>query len=348
MNAHWYSGITSRARSSPLCPTNWLPSVRAARILWRDYGHFRSVVSQSAIDPNGTPLPWYTYPAIEFLEQLDFRDRTVFEYGSGMSTLFWARIAKRVVSVEDDEHWYEKIVRQAPQNCRVVLETDVAKVPGILEQTGEQFDVIVVDGPARGGTRLKCCRAALRALRTGGLIILDNSDWLPESSKLLREHGLLEVDMTGFAPICGHVQTTSFYFDRAFHVPPLHDRQPIGGRGSRFDNWERPFLPVPGKTLESEGEAFRAVENESPIELVTPAGARRFLAFTYLARDEVRCIGILDTDRQRVLLARHLPRRHATLLDELARIRAMSWDEYYRFIDAHENRRYPISPAAAV
>jgi hypothetical protein len=347
MKSRWYSGITSRVRRLPLFPPNWLPSLRAARILWRDYGHLKSVISQSAIDMNGKPLPWYTYPAIEFLQQLDFSEKTVFEYGSGMSTLFWARVAKRVVTVEDDERWYEKIARQAPANCRVMLETDVANVPGMIERTGEQFDVIVVDGPARGGTRLKCCGAALRALRKGGLIILDNSDWLPESSKLLREHGLLEVDMTGFAPICGQVQTTSFYFDRAFNVPPLHDRQPIAGRGARVDNWERPFAPLPGKTVECEDEAFRVVENESSIEFATPSGPRRFLAFTYRARDDLRCIAILDTDRQRVLLARHLPGgRHATLLNEFVRIRAMSWDEYCAFIDTHENRRYPIWPAA--
>ena len=76
--------------------------------------------------------------------------------------------------------------------------------------------MIVVDGAARGNTRLKCCRAALTRLRPAGMIILDNSGWLPESSRVLREAGLLQVDMTGLVPIGKHTQTTSFFFHRDF------------------------------------------------------------------------------------------------------------------------------------
>lgn len=344
MGPKWYSGITSRVRKAAWFPPNWVPTLMAARVLWRDYAHLRSVVSQSPIDATGSPLPWYTYPAIEYLEQLDFREKSVFEFGSGMSTLFWGRVAGQVVSVEDNEQWFERVSREAPANCRVILETDVSKVPDALARTGEQFDVIVVDGPARGGTRLKCCRAAVRALRPGGLIILDNSDWLPQSAKFLREHGLLEVDMTGFAPICDHVQTTSLFFDRAFDIAPRGDRQPAAGRGARIDNWEAPLVPVPGKTVECGGEAFRAVEHESDAEYGTPSGARRFRIFTYLGRDDRRCIAILDLDRESVLLARHLPGEdEAHQAREVVRIRQLSWDRYCAFIDSHENRRYAIS-----
>lgn len=340
----WYSGVTSRVRRSAWFPPNWTPSLKAAAILWRDYAHLRTVLTGSAIDRAGRPLPWYTYPAIEYLEQLDFREKSVFEYGSGMSTLFWGRVAQRVVSVEDDERWFERVVRDAPANCRMILETDVSKVPGVLAETGDMFDVIVVDGPARGGTRLKCCREAVHALRPGGLIILDNSDWLPESAKFLRGEGLLEVDMTGFAPICANVQTTSFFFDRSFDVAPLGDRQPAPGRGARIDNWEAPAVPVPGKTVDCEGETFRAVEDEAELSLASPAGPRRFTAFTYLGRDGVRCVGIVDRDRDRVLLARHLPGEGAAAQREaIRRMREMSWEHYGAFIDSHPNRRYPIA-----
>ena len=87
----WYSGVTSRVRQSTWFPPNWVASLKAARVLWRDYVHLKSVVAQRPVDADGRPLPWYTYPAIEYLEQLDFRDRTVFEFGSGASTLFWVR-----------------------------------------------------------------------------------------------------------------------------------------------------------------------------------------------------------------------------------------------------------------
>src|SRR5207244_9596553 len=95
------------------------------------------------------------------------------------------------------------------------------------------FDVIVVDGLVTGRTRLKCARAAVPLLRRGGMIILDNSDWLPESSRHLREAGLIEVDMTGFAPINDYTCTTSFYLHPEFAFRPARDRQPLPGIGSR-------------------------------------------------------------------------------------------------------------------
>ena len=39
------------------------------------------------------------------------------------------------------------------------------------------------------------------------MIILDNSDWLPDSARLLRDADLLQVDMSGFIPIGDHTQT---------------------------------------------------------------------------------------------------------------------------------------------
>lgn len=205
---------TSRLKNAWRWPRNIVPSLRAAVVLWRDYAHLKSVAMASAVDAEGQPLPWYTYPAIEFVGQLDFSDKTVFEFGAGNSTLFWAGVAQRVVSVEDDENWFESVRMRVPPNAEVILESDLSEFPRVLARLGQRFDVIVVDGPARGGTRLKCSMAAVEALNPGGVIILDNSDWLPESAKWLRESGLLQVDMTGFAPICAHVQTTSFFFDR--------------------------------------------------------------------------------------------------------------------------------------
>jgi hypothetical protein len=228
--------LADRVKRSAWFPPNWVPSLLAARVLWRDYAHFRTVVSRSAVDREGNPLPWYTYPAIEFLSQLDFSERSVFEFGSGNSTLFWAGVARRVVSVENDEGWFETVRSRVPRNAEVIFEKDRAELAHVLPRRGERFDVIVVDGPGR----LKCARAALAAVNPGGLIILDNSDWLPESARVLREAGLLQVDMTGFAPICAHVQTTSLFFDRTFNVPPRTGRQPLPGRGSRPIVWDRP------------------------------------------------------------------------------------------------------------
>ena len=51
---------------------------------------------------------WYTYPLLEFFENLDFSRDSVFEYGSGSSSVYWANKAKYVQSVEHDYHFYKE------------------------------------------------------------------------------------------------------------------------------------------------------------------------------------------------------------------------------------------------
>ena len=220
-------------------PLHWLKSWRVFRILNFQYGYLRSVATETPLDSRSEPQPWYTYPALEYLKQLDFRGKVVFEYGSGNSTRFWARRAARVVSVEHNPAWYDRVRPLLPANCELMLEPDSDRYADAVRSYAEPFDVIVIDGLVTGRTRLKCARAAVRALRPGGMIILDNSDWLPESSRYLRESGLIEVDMTGFAPINDYTCTTSFYFHRAFDFQPLEDRQPVAGVGARPYNWEQ-------------------------------------------------------------------------------------------------------------
>jgi hypothetical protein len=196
-------------------------------------------VTETPLDGRRNPQPWYTYPALEYLKQLDFSDKVVFEYGCGHSTLFWARRAARVVSVEHNPAWYDRVRPLLPETCELLLEQESDSYAKTAGRFSQRFDVIVIDGLVTGRTRLKCARAAVLALRPGGMIILDNSNWLPESSRYLRESGLLEVDMTGFAPINAYTCTTSFYFHRAFDFQPLEDRQPIAGVGARPYNWEQ-------------------------------------------------------------------------------------------------------------
>src|SRR5205807_1461124 len=56
--------------SSRAMPGCWRRSLRLYRILSFDYGHLKSAALMRSVDAAGRPLPWITYPAIEFLKQL--------------------------------------------------------------------------------------------------------------------------------------------------------------------------------------------------------------------------------------------------------------------------------------
>jgi hypothetical protein len=332
-----------------LRPSTWGRSVDAARSLLFDYAHLKTALTESCIDANGQAIPWYTYPAIEYLKQLDFRGRTVFEYGSGNSTLFWAARAERVVSVEDDEAWYLKMRPQLPANCELLLETDLAAYVDTITRYRERFDIIVVDGAARGGTRLRCSRNAVTALKRGGMVILDNSDWLPESARLLRESGLIQVDLTGFAPISGRTQSTSVFLHRECRFEPSGERQPQPGPGAIGNIWEH--LPSTEQPLiEFDGEVFGGVSRDETFQIHSPDGMRTFRLI--VARASLcgpGCAAILDVDRQRVLISLTEPSRDAaSVSSELARALRMSWTEFCRFIRQHDKKRYQLDVVAAI
>jgi hypothetical protein len=319
----------------------------AARTLWFEFGHLRGCRERLAGDRDGRPVPWYTYPAIEYLKQLDYVDKDVFEYGSGQSTLFWAERARHVVTVEDDEAWYAVVRKKVPANCELILETDLSEYPQHIQRYPGGFDVVIVDGAARGKTRLKCCRAARAALRPGGMIVLDNSDWLPRSAEFLRDSGLIEVDMTGLVPLAGHTQTTSFFLDRAFAFAP-HGRQPMPGPGATIQDWERP-VPVEPPIVEFAGEVYGSVTDDIPFEKRSPSGVRHLRLVCCAATPErAAAAAILDLDRQRVLLSLYGPtdssRPARDACAELSPVLSMPWDEFHAFVCRHPKRRYLLQP----
>ena len=214
-----------------LLPQKFRKTLRNYKILSSYLGQYKSMRLRECVDRNGTPIPWYTYPAIEYIRQLDFSDKIIFEYGSGNSTRFWAGRCKKIVSIEHNKEWYNKIKNGLPGHVEYHLLEEAQEYIKSINNYSNKFDVIVIDGMHR----YKCAIEALGKLRDNGFIILDNSDWYEKTSKLLRDSDLIEVDMSGFAPINGHTHTTSFYFRRNVKLRPASDRQPMHGIGSL--NW---------------------------------------------------------------------------------------------------------------
>ena len=336
--------IGSYLAECPIRPRSWKRSLAAAKLLLFGYGHLKSVHSRSSVDAGGQPIPWFTYPAIEFLQQLDISGKTVFEYGSGNSTLFWAARADRVVSVEDEEHWSNSLIARVPANCTVLQEADLRHYVDAIHQYPEGFDIIVVDGPSRGHTRLKCARAAVEHLKPGGMIILDNSDWLPQSARVLREADLLQVDMSGFIPVGDHTQTTSFFFHRECRFASRSHRQPQPSIGAVHEDWET-IPPASGAWLDWEGERIYGVLRQEVLEKDTPDGSRRFEVAVYdhpaRPRSRSRQVLVYDHARQRILLGPYVIAPTAEALNaEVARLRDMSWTAFRDFARRPDCRHY--------
>ncbi|QIZ72506.1 hypothetical protein [Oxynema aestuarii] len=149
--------------------------------------------------------PWMTFTAIEFLEKFLTADMKVYEYGSGGSTLFFAKRVKEVISVEHDKNWSEKITKELknhdynnwhihlikavpdrsllgekeldPNNYLSSVNTlscysfkDYAE--SIEQYPNQYFDLVVIDGRAR----CSCFKHAVNKVKKSGLLVLDNAE----------------------------------------------------------------------------------------------------------------------------------------------------------------------------
>lgn len=198
----------------------------AVDILMKRHGYARTLESKLPMSADGAPIPWYTYPAIEYFNQLDAKGLKIFEYGSGNSSLYWARKGAEVWSVEHDHGWYNSMETRSAQLKGLLLRESANAYAQAIKDVGGDFDIIVIDGAWRN----ECATAALPHLRPGGIFILDNSDWYTDVSELLKENGFFQVDFNGFGPVNNYCWTTSILL--SFNSPLKHHffrPMPIGG-----------------------------------------------------------------------------------------------------------------------
>lgn len=198
-------------------------------ILIEQYGFLKSVKAKLPINAEGAPIPWYTYPAIEYISQLDLSNKKIFEYGVGHSSLFFANRAKYVTSVEDNKEWFEKIEKQKPNNLNIIYEAEKDAYIQSIAKQNTLFDIIVIDA----SHRFDCCTYVKNFLAPGGFIILDNSDWCQKEANYLRnELDLIQVDFCGFGPINTWSWVTSIFMQRDFNFSTASKTQPqkpLGG-----------------------------------------------------------------------------------------------------------------------
>lgn len=175
-------------------------------------GWFKAFDTKQAVDGNGEALPWVTYSFIDFIKDRLNKEHKIFEYGSGNSTIFYAKRVARVVSVEHDENWYQKILGSKPENAEMIftkLETG-GEYSKKAVLSNEKFDIIIVDGR----DRVNCCIESVQALTPNGVVVLDDSHRVKYDGAraFLLNNGFKELPFTGIAPGLFYLKTTSVFY----------------------------------------------------------------------------------------------------------------------------------------
>jgi len=145
-------------------------------------------VEQFLFERKNPKCPWLTPDAIRALQDSLKPTDVGFEFGSGRSTIWIAKRTKFLHSVEHDASWHSIVTAQIRDNglaekvhYQLSPETNVVDdlmpeehpyVAGLTSAADNTLDFVLVDGIMR----LTCVRLAIRKLKPGGLLILDNAN----------------------------------------------------------------------------------------------------------------------------------------------------------------------------
>lgn len=122
--------------------------------------------------------PWLTAESVRLLNNLLSPDDEMLEVGSGKSTLWFAERVALLHSLEDNQHWFNKVTTLLNRNNfnqTVKYELLAADETYSQKMTSldKKYDVILVDAGDRG----KCALQSLKMVRANGILIIDNANW---------------------------------------------------------------------------------------------------------------------------------------------------------------------------
>ena len=147
---------------------------------------------QVGFERSNPSVPWLTSSAVLILDSWLKPTDVGWEWGSGRSTLWIANKISRLTSIEHHAAWHKEIEGRLRReniekkvdyrliSCEIDEYGDVinhAYSDAILEIPDESLDFILVDGMMRKS----CFRNAIRKVKKGGLLVLDNAErFLPD------------------------------------------------------------------------------------------------------------------------------------------------------------------------
>ncbi len=136
--------------------------------------------------------PWFTQQTNRILSNWLRATDVGLEWGSGRSTIWFAKRVAHLTSVEHDPVWYEKVTKALEDAnitnteiylCDSLKHEEIENSPYVKMADSfddDSLDFVVVDGVFRS----ECALKVLKKIKPGKLLIIDNIDrYLPSTSR---------------------------------------------------------------------------------------------------------------------------------------------------------------------
>ncbi len=196
--------------------------------------------SSMNLEDQNRHIPWVVYDAKDWLDSFLKKDMRVFEWGSGGSTLYFCKRVQQVISIEHAKEWFDEVsaVLQSEKitNCNYFLAEPKknsllhylpystwfynsktfpeyhnasfrAYVRKIDAHPDHSLDFVFVDGRAR----ISCIMHAIRKIKKGGYLMLDNSERIAYQSTMRKLDQFPRIDFLGHGPYLEETWQTTIW-----------------------------------------------------------------------------------------------------------------------------------------
>ncbi|MDZ7897009.1 MAG: FkbM family methyltransferase [Arcicella sp.] len=175
-------------------------------------GWMKSFATKKAVDRNNNPIPWWTYPMVDFLKERLNASIIIFEYGCGGSTKWLANKVGHITSLEDHKEWMEFVKSDMPNNTTLIYQPidELESYSKAIQRDNTKYNFIIVDGKERN----QCVTHCLGNLSEDGIILLDDSfrTEYTVSIELLKQKGFKKLDFWGMVPVVPAKSCTSIFY----------------------------------------------------------------------------------------------------------------------------------------
>ncbi|PMF67077.1 hypothetical protein BCV08_18775, partial [Vibrio breoganii] len=139
-------------------------------------------------------------------------DMNLFEFGSGYSTIFFAKYVNSVTSIEYDRSWFDLVKSQIPSNANLVykkndIDGDYCRS---IDKMSKSFDVVVIDGR----DRVNCVKNSIQYLTPDGIMLLDDSHRSKYDEAILyaTKRGFRALHIEGLKPSGSRIDRTTILY----------------------------------------------------------------------------------------------------------------------------------------
>ena len=154
-------------------------------------------------------LPQLTFDFIEWFEDQDTREKTLVEFGSGDSTIYFSQKFDKVITCEDSPYWLDRLSAANLKNVEAHILNHRFYKDNF--ESIQNADYILVDNnPHDFNYRFYVAQVLIRKVNYQNILILDNGNWNGDAYFYLRTKYRHYQDFIGINPRGDRTVTTVF------------------------------------------------------------------------------------------------------------------------------------------